>query len=206
MDFRLYLVTDRRQTRRRPLTEVVDECLSAGLRAVQLREKDLPDTEFTALARSLREATRRVGARLFINGRWEVALALGADGLQRGQDSLPTLVLRSKAAPGMLIGASVHSVDEARAAERDGANFIVFGPVYDTPSKRPYGPPQGIDALASVVKAVSVPVFAIGGIIPDRVAAVLATGAHGVAVISAILAAERPSESTKQFIEALGSA
>ena len=104
-----------------------------------------------------------------------------------------------------MIGASVHSLDEARAAERDGANFIVFGPVYDTPSKRPHGPPQGLDALANVVKAVSVPVFAIGGIRPERVAAARAAGAHGVAVISAILAAERPANATKQFIEALGS-
>jgi len=205
LDFRLYLVTDRRQTGGRPLAEVVEECLAAGLRAVQLREKDLPDAEFMALARSLSDVTRRVGARLFINGRLDAALAVGADGLQRGHDAPPIPVLRLRA-PGRTIGASVHTVDEARAAEHDGADFIVFGPVYDTPSKRAYGPPQGVDALANVVKAVSVPVFAIGGITPDRGAAVRAAGAHGVAVISAILAAERPGEATKRFIEVLGSA
>ena len=202
---RLYLVTDRRQTGGRLLAEVVEECLAAGLRAVQLREKDLPDAEFLALAHSLREVTRRVGAGLFINGRLDAALAVGADGLQRGHDAPPIPVLRLRA-PGLIIGASVHSVDEARAAERDGADFIVFGPVYDTPSKRAYGPPQGVDALANVVKAVSVRVFAIGGITADRVAAVRAAGAHGVAVISAILTAERPSEITKKFLEVLGSA
>ena len=205
VDFRLYLVTDRRQTGGRPLVEVVEECLEAGLRAVQLREKDLPDAEFMALARSLRDVTRRVGARLFINGRLDAALAVGADGLQRGYDAPLLATLRTRA-PRLLIGASVHSVDEVCAAEHDGANFIVFGPVYDTPSKRPYGPPQGLDALANVAKAVSIPVLAIGGITPDRVAAVGAAGAHGVAVISAILAAERPSEATKKFIEALGRA
>ena len=203
--FRLYLVTDRGQTGGRQLVEVVEECLAAGLRAVQLREKDLPDAEFMALARSLREVTRRVGARLFINGRLDAALAVGADGLQRGYDAPPLADLRTRASR-LLIGASVHSVDEARAAERDGADFIVFGTVYDTASKRPYGPPQGLDALANVLKAVSVPVFAIGGVTPDRVAAVRAAGAHGVAVISAILAAERPGEATKRFIEVLGSA
>jgi len=203
-DPRLYLVTDRRQTGGRPLAEVVEECLAAGLRAVQLREKDLPGAEFLALAHSLREVTRRVGARLFINGRLDVALAVGADGLQRGHDAPPLPVLRSRA-PDLPIGASVHGVDEAGAAERDGADFIVFGPVYDTPSKRAYGPPQGVDALANVVKAVSVRVFAIGGITADRVAAVRAAGAHGVAVISAILTAERPSEITKKFLEVLGS-
>jgi len=203
--FWLYLVTDRRQTGGRPLVEVVEECLAAGLRAVQLREKDLPDAEFISLARSLRDVTRRVGARLFINGRLDVALAVGADGLQRGHDAPPVGALRSRAL-GLSIGASVHSIDEARAAEGDGADFIVFGPVYDTPSKRPYGPPQGVDALANVVKVVSIPVLAIGGITPDRVAAVRAAGADGVAVISAILAAERPAEATKQFIEILGGA
>jgi thiamine-phosphate pyrophosphorylase len=204
-DPRLYLVTDRRQTGGRPLVEVIEECLAAGLRAVQLREKDLPDAEFRVLARALSDVTRRVGARLFINGRLDAALAVGADGLQRGHDAPPVPVLRSRA-PGLTIGASVHGVDEARAAEHDGADFIVFGPVYDTPFKRAYGPPQGFDALANVVKAVSVPVFAIGGSTPDRVAAVRAAGAHGVAVISAILTAERPGEATKRFIEVLGSA
>ena len=202
LDFRLYLVTDRRQTGGRPLAEVVEECLAAGLRAVQLREKDLPDAEFMALARSLSDVTRRVGARLFINGRLDVALAVGADGLQRGHDAPPVGALRSRAS-GLSIGASVHSIDEARAAEGDGADFIVFGPVYDTPSKRPNGPPQGVDALANVVKVVSIPVLAIGGITAGRVAAVRAAGAHGVAVISAILGAEHPGEATKQFIEAL---
>lgn len=205
LGFRLYLVTDRGQTGGHRLVEVVEECLAAGLRAVQLREKDLADAEFVSLARSLRDLTRRVGARLFINGRLDAALAVGADGLQRGHDAPPVPLLRSRA-PGLLIGSSVHSLDEARAAERDGANFIVFGPVYDTSSKRPYGPPQGLDALASVVRVVSVPVFAIGGITPDRVAAVRVAGVHGVAVISAILGAERSAEATKRFIEALGSA
>jgi len=204
VDFRLCLVTDRTQTGGRPLAEVVEECLAAGLRAVQLREKDLPDAEFLALAHSLREVTRRVGAGLFINGRLDAALAVGANGLQRGHDAPPIPVLRSRA-PGLTIGASVHGVDEVRAAERDGADFIIFGSVYDTLSKRPYGPPQGVAALAKVVEAVRIPVFAIGGITPERVPAVREAGAHGVAVISAILGAERPGEATKQLIEALGS-
>ena len=204
VDFRLYVVTDRRQTGGRPLVEVVEECLAAGLRAVQLREKDLPDADFMALARSLSDITRRVGARFFINGRLDAALAVGADGLQRGHDAPPLATLRARA-PGLTIGVSVHGVDAARAAERDGADFIVLGPVYDTPSKGAYGPPQGVDALANVVKAVNVPVFAIGGVTADRVAAIREAGAHGVAVISAILGAERPADSTKRFIEALGS-
>lgn len=204
VNFRLFLVTDRRQVRGRALPEVVEECLAAGLRAVQLREKDLSDAEFLPLARSIRDATRRVGAQLFINGRLQVALDVGADGLQRGHDALALPVLRSRA-PELLIGASVHSLEDGRAAERNGADFIVFGPVYDTPSKRAYGPPQGLEALTNVVKAVAVPVFAIGGITPTRVAAVSSAGAQGVGVISAILADERPGEATKAFLNVLGS-
>lgn len=185
--------------------DVVEECLAAGLKAVQLREKDLPEPEFTTLALSMREVTRRVGARFFINGRLDPALAVGADGLQRGHDALAVSLLKARA-PGLLIGASVHSVEEARAAESDQADFIVFGPVYDTPSKRPYGPAQGVDALRKVVQAVTIPVFAIGGITAERVAEVRFAGAHGVAVISAILGAERPGEATKAFLNVLGTA
>lgn len=202
--FRLYVVTDRHQTQGRPLLDAVGECLAAGLRAVQLREKDLPDEEFAALARSLREATRRHGARLFVNGRLEAALGVGADGLQRGHDAPPIAALRART-PHLLIGASVHSPGEARAAEGEGADFVVFGPVFETLSKRPYGPPQGLDALERAAAAVGVPVFAIGGITPARVAEVRGRGAHGVAVISAILGAERPGEATEAFLDALGS-
>jgi len=206
LGFRLYLVTDRHQTRWRPLTEVIEEYLGAGAGAVQLREKDLSAAELLTLAMPLRELTRRVGARLFINDRVDVALAVEADGVQRGHTSLPVRVMRRTVGSRFLIGASIHSLDEAGVAERDGADFLLFGPVYDTPSKRPYGPPQGVNALNRVVENVGIPVFAIGGITPERVAEVKAGGAHGVAVVSAILAADRPAEAAKAFLDALGSA
>ncbi len=205
LGFRLYLVTDRHQTRGRVLREVVEACLGAGARAVQLREKELSAAELLTLAEPLRELTRRVGARLFINDRVDVALAVHADGVQRGHTSLPVRVIRQAVGSRLLIGASVHRLEEATAAERDGADLLLFGPVYDTPSKRPYGPPQGVEALQRVVENVGIPVFAIGGITPERVAEVKASGAHGVAVISAVLAAERPAEATKAFLDALGS-
>lgn len=204
LGFRLCLVTDRHQTRGRPLPDVIEECLDAGVRAIQLREKDLGAMDLLALARPLRELTRRFGARLFINDRADVALAVEADGVQRGHTSLPVPLLR-RVVGGVLIGASVHSLEEARVAELEGADFLVFGPVYDTPSKRAYGPPQGVDALRRVVQHARIPVFAIGGITPERVAEVLATGAQGVGVISAILAADRPADAVKAFRDALRS-
>jgi thiamine-phosphate pyrophosphorylase len=201
----LLLVTDRKQVTR-PLLEVVEECLEGGLRAVQLREKDLPVRELLGMAAPLREATRRRGARFLVNDRVDVALAVGADGAQRTHESLPVSVMREVGGPGFMVGASVHSVAEARTVAAEGADFLVFGPVFDTPSKRPYGPPQGLAALGQVTAAVATPVLAIGGITADRVRDILAVGAVGVGVISAILAAARPRDATRAFLDALGSA
>ena len=203
--FSLYLVTDRNAARR-PLVEVVEECLRAGLRAVQLREKDLPVRDLLDVAKALREATRRHGAALVVNDRADVALAVGADGVQRTHTSLPTEALRRIAPRPFLVAASVHSLAEAREAEQQGADFVVFGPVYDTPSKRAFGPPQGLTALERVTGSLRAPVIAVGGITPARVAEVSAAGAAGVAVISAILASSSPADSTKAFLDALGRA
>lgn len=205
LDFALYLVTDR-AIARRPLAEVIEECLGAGLRAVQLREKDLGVRDLLASAVSLRESTRRHGARLLINDRVDVALAADADGVQRTHASLPVAALRRIVAPPALIGASVHSEAEARHAVAEGADFLVFGPIHDTPSKRQFGTPQGLGALEQVVASVGRPVIAIGGITPERVRSALHAGAAGVAVISSILAADRPADATKAFLDALGRA
>jgi thiamine-phosphate pyrophosphorylase len=205
LGFSLYLITDRAAASRPP-ADVVEECLAAGLRAVQLREKDLEARDLLTLADTLREATQRHGARLIVNDRADVALAASADGVQRTHSSLPVSALRGFTPPGFLVGASVHSEAEARDAAAQGADFIVFGPVYDTASKRRYGPPQGLAALEAVTHAVNRPVLAVGGLTPERVPEVLAAGAAGVAVIGAIYAAARPADATKAFLDALGKA
>jgi thiamine-phosphate pyrophosphorylase len=205
LGFSLYLVTDRSATAG-PLEEVVESCLAAGLKAVQLREKDMAVRDLLGLAHVLRDSTRRHGARLLINDRADVALAVGADGVQRAGTSLPVSALRAISPAGFVIGASVHAVDEARAAESDGADFLIFGPVYDTPSKRHFGPPQGLAALERVSSAVSTSLFAVGGVTPERVGEVTRAGAAGVAVIGAILGSERPADAVKAFLNALGSA
>jgi thiamine-phosphate pyrophosphorylase len=202
-DLSLCLVTDRHQARGRDLVAVVGECLAAGLPAVQVREKDLGAGDLLALCRQLRDPTRQTGALLVVNDRVDVALAAGADAVQRTHASLPIADIRTLADKRLRVGASVHSLEEARAAAEAGADWIVFGPVYDTPSKRAYGPPQGLAALGAIVRAVSLPVVAIGGITPERVSEVRAAGAAGVAVISAILAADSPAEATRRFRRAL---
>jgi thiamine-phosphate pyrophosphorylase len=203
LGFSLCLVTDRAVVTG-TLEEAVEECLAAGLRAVQLREKDLGPRDLLALAGKVRESTSRHGARLFVNDRADVALAVGADGVHRTGTSLPISSLRSIGPPGFLIGASVHSVADARAAEPEGADFLFFGPIYDTPSKRRYGPPQGLAVLERVASAVRLPVFAIGGVTPARVAELQRAGASGVAAIGAVLGSERPGDVIKAFLDELG--
>ena len=202
-ELRLTLVSDRSQTRGRELTTVVGECLAAGLPAVQAREKDLGAGELAGLCRRLRALTRDHGARLIVNDRVDVALAVGADGVQRTQASLPVDDIRRVAGRRLSIGASVHSLEDAVDAEMRGADWITFGPVYDTPSKRRWGPPQGLERLRKVAAAVRIPVIAIGGITPERVAAVRDAGAAGVAAIGAILDTDSPAAATRRFLEAL---
>jgi thiamine-phosphate pyrophosphorylase len=199
----LTLVTDRTRTRGRELTAVVAECLAAGLPAVQVREKDLGAGDLAVLSRRLRELTRAHGARLVVNDRVDVALAVGADAVQRTHTSLPVDDIRRIAGPRLAIGASVHSLDDALDAAARGADWLVFGPVYDTPSKRAWGAPQGLERLEQVAAAVRIPVVAIGGITPARVKDVRAVGAAGVAAIAAVLDTASPGDATKRFLEAL---
>ena len=203
---RLCLVTDRTQTRDRDLVTVVTDCLAAGLPAVQVREKDLAAAELAVLCRRLRGPTRERGALLIVNDRVDVALATGADAVQRTGGSLPVDDIRAIAAGRLLVGASVHSVDDAVEAEANGADWVVFGPVYDTPSKRRYGAPQGLNALAKVAGRVRLPVIAIGGITPSRVADVRAAGATGVAAIAAVLDTPSPADAVRRFLDALAAA
>jgi thiamine-phosphate pyrophosphorylase len=202
-ELRLCLVTDRTQTRDRDLIAVVTQCLAAGLPAVQVREKDLPVADVAQLCRALRPITAARGALLIVNDRVDIALAVGADGVQRTSTSLSVEDMRRAADKRVRVGASVHSPAEALGAATAGAEWLFFGPVYDTPSKRRYGPPQGLSELERVASAVAVPVIAIGGVTPERVAEVRAAGAHGVAVISAILSADSPAGATQRFLDAL---
>jgi thiamine-phosphate pyrophosphorylase len=199
----LCLVTDRTRTRGRDLVAVAAECLAAGLSALQVREKDLGAGELATLCRRLRPLTLDAEALLIVNDRVDVALAVGADAVQRTSTSLSVRDIIALADKRLHIGASVHALQEAIDAESHGADWVVFGPVYDTPSKRAYGPAQGLARLEAVARAVGVPVIAIGGITPERVAEVRAAGAAGVAVISAILEADSPRDATLRFLDQL---
>jgi len=204
VDFSLYLITDRTQTAGQPLVDVVRAALAGGVRAVQLREKDLPDDEYAELARTLRCVTREFGAALFINSRVDIALAVGADGVHLGAASAPVAEVRGRCGRAMLIGYSSHGLAEARRAVRDGADFITFGPVFATPSKAAYGEPLGCAALQRAVEALPVPVFALGGVKPENLPAVREAGCSRIALISAVSAAPDPGRAARELLASLG--
>ena len=203
INFRLYVVTDRHEAGGRDLEAIVAAAAQGGAGAIQLREKDLSARDLYALGARLQGALAPYGVPLLINDRLDVALALDAAGVHLAGHSLPTAVARRVLGAGKLLGVSTHSVEEARCAAEDGADFIVFGPVFTTPSKVAYGPPQGLQHLRTVVRAVHIPVIAIGGIDHTNLPQVVQAGAYGVAMIRAVLAAPNPYTATQQLRAAL---
>ena len=202
-DFRYYLVTDRKKLQGRSLNTVVEEACRSGIKAVQLREKDLPAKSLYDHAVAMREITHRHNARLFINDRVDIALAVDADGVHCRETSIRPSDIR-KLSAGLMIGTSVHSLASAGKAERDGADFLLFGPVFYTPSKKEYGEPQGVERLAEIVKSVNLPVFAVGGVTLKRAGECLEAGATGVAGISSIMTAASPGKRVKEWKKVLG--
>ena len=203
IDFPLCLVTGRHQTVGRPLVPLLRQALRAGVRAVQLRERDLETRPLLALAEDILRLTREHGALLFINDRVDLLMALGADGVHLRANSLPVAVTRRLLGPGRMIGVSAHSTEEVVRAESEGADFAVLGPVYETTSKLVYGPPIGLHPIEEASRRCRIPVFAIGGITASRVGEVRRAGACGVAVISSILSAGSVESATHQLLDAL---
>ena len=199
-DFRYYLITDRKLCSPKPLPKVVEEACRAGIRAVQLREKDLADYQFFDLATQIRRITARYKTQLFINGRPDIAQAVGADGVQCREDGLGPAEM-DHYWPELMVGASVHSLDSARKAQWEGADFLLFGPVFFTASKAKYGDPQGLKKLERIISKTTLPVFAVGGITPDRITACMQAGAYGTAGISAVMNADDISATVQKIRE-----
>ncbi|MBC8413132.1 thiamine phosphate synthase [bacterium] len=202
IDFRLYLITDRRLGDASLLT-AVRQALDGGVRAVQLREKDLMAGELLKLAYKIRRLTERYNARLFINSRFDLALAAGADGVHLTQSGMPVDVVRGIVKKRLMIGVSTHSLKEARRAETGGADFITFGPVYRTASKAQYGAPVGLERLGEVSEKVKIPVFALGGVNIERCRKTMAAGVHGVSMISGIFGADDVKNKAEAVLIAL---
>lgn len=205
IDYKLYLITDRKlfQTVEK-FVMAVDEALRAGVKAVQLREKDLPTREILKLAYRFRELTARYNAKLFINDRFDIALCIGADGVHLGQSGIPARAVRDVVKERLLIGCSTHSLKEALEAEEGGADFITFGPLFRTRSKMKYGDPVGLELLLDAKQRVALPIFGIGGIKPDDIENVLNSGAYGIALISGILAEHDKAAAAREYLKKVG--
>jgi len=159
--------------------------VTAQLPIVQIREKSLPARELYEFTARAVEITRGSKTRLLVNDRVDIALAAGADGVHLTARSLPAAIVRNICGPEFLIGVSTHSLAEARAAQAGGADFVVFGPIFDTESKRAFGEPQGLDKLRELTSELGgFPVLAIGGITRENFAACVDVGASGIAGIS----------------------
>ena len=199
VDFKLYLITDRKQAKV-PLPRAVRSALEGGIGAVQLREKDLPIRELISLARELRGLTREFGAKLIINDRADVAVDVGADGVHLGHASMPPAAVRRVVGPAMLIGVSTHTKEEALGAESGGADFVTFGPIFETPSKKGLGAPVGKEVIRSVQCSIEIPLFALGGINTGNALKVFGAGATGIAMISSVIAADDITKAARKFV------
>ncbi len=205
IDFNLYLITDRKLfTNHYSLFTSVEGALKAGIKAVQLREKDLPTRELLHMAYGMRDLTTRYGAKLFINDRLDIAMCVNADGIHLGQSSIPAYAVRKVVGDKMMLGVSTHNLQEALEAEKEGADFITFGPIYHTPSKVKYGDPLGLEPLIEVKEKISIPILGIGGIKIDNAKDVIDAGAHGIAVISGILGASDIKNITEIYLKTIG--
>jgi thiamine-phosphate pyrophosphorylase len=203
VDFRLYLVTDRHQTKGRSLGELLARALRAGVSAIQLRERDVETRDLLSLAQEMQGLSQRHGAKLFVNDRLDVGEAVGAAGVHLRADSLPVPVARRLLGTTRWIGVSTHSVQDVMQAEQEGADFAVLGPIYDTPSKRQYGNPLGLGVLKEASHRCRIPIFAIGGITSARVRDLRQAGAFGVAVTSSILSKDDVEAATRSLLDSI---
>lgn len=187
MAYDLYVITDEEIGRGRSHAELARRAVAGGADVIQLRDKRLSSRELFLTAVVVRRITRDAGALFIMNDRLDVALAAGADGVHLGENDLPIEEARRLAPPGFIIGASVGSVAAAVSARAEGADYVALSPTFATGSKGDAGPGHGLATLSAVRAAVPLPLVAIGGITTGNVGEVIAAGADGVAVISAVV-------------------
>jgi thiamine-phosphate pyrophosphorylase len=188
MNFDLYVITDETVAGGRSHAEIAQLAVCGGADIIQLRDKGMSCAGLTAVGREIAAITREAGAVFIVNDRLDVAMACGADGVHLGQEDLRVSTTRQLSPPGFVIGVSVGTVEEALQAEEEGADYLALSPTFATASKEDAGPGLGLGRLREVRHAVSIPVIAIGGINRSNVRDVIAAGADGIAVISAVAA------------------
>ncbi len=199
----LYLVTDPELTRGRAVKDIVKTAVAGGVTAVQLREKTASTRVFIEKAEELLEILKDTGVPLIINDRVDVALAVGVDGVHLGQSDMPYSTARRILGAGAIIGVSVDSVDDAVSLSGRGIDYFGVSPIFATGTKPDHAPPLGLEGLRAIRESVPEPLIAIGGINAENAADVIAAGADGIAVVTAITLAEDPTIAAKELIEVI---
>ncbi len=205
VDAGLYLVTSRSLSAGRTTLEVVRAALDAGVRLIQLREKDLSVRALVRLAGEVRGLTAAAGALLLINDRLDVALAVDADGVHLGQEDFPLPEAR-RLAPDLIIGASTHSAEEALRAQEEGASYVNIGPIFPTTTKSWTAPFLGLEGLRRIAAVTRVPFSVMGGIKADHIPALVESGAAAIALVTAVTAAPDPFAATCHLLDVIASA
>ncbi len=201
---RLCLVTDRALAGGRGVIDIALAAVRGGATMVQLREKDATTRAFVEQARALKAALAPLGVPLAINDRLDVALAVDADGLHVGQDDMPVETARRLMGPGKFIGLSITAIAQVLRPDAEAADYLGVGPIYAQMTKSDAAAPLGVDGLRRLRALTGKPLVAIGGLTPDNSAPVLAAGADGLAVVSAIVGAEEPEAAARRFGAVLG--
>jgi thiamine-phosphate pyrophosphorylase len=205
-DWRLYLVTDRSLARGRPIARVVEAAVRGGVTAVQLREKSCGTDDFVQLGRELKNLLAPLQVPLIINDRVDIALAIGADGVHIGQRDMDSTRARRLLGPGAIIGLSIETIEQARAAETLDVDYLGVGPVFVTATKIDAAPPVGVEALAQVRAITHRAMVAIGGIGIKNARQAIHAGADGVALVSAICAADDPERAARELRQSIDAA
>lgn len=195
----MYLVTSQNLSQGRTTIDIVKATIAGGVRLFQLREKNLALSELVPLAEQVRRLTQEADALLIINDRLDVALAVGADGVHLGQEDFPISAAR-RLAPDMIIGASIHSVPQAQAAESAGASYVNIGPLFSTQTKAWQGDFLGIEAIPTISRAIAIPFTVMGGIKKKHIPHLLKAGARTIAVVTAVTAADDPERSARDIL------
>ncbi len=199
MDYSVYLVTDRGLARGRRTLDILQAAIQGGVSCVQLREKACSTREFIEEALAIRALLAEHKVPLIINDRIDVALVVGADGVHLGQQDMPCHMARELLPENMILGISAESLNDAIVAEKEGADYLGISPIYATPTKTDTATPLGLEGLRAIRAEVNIPLVGIGGLNAHNAAGVIHNGADGVAVVSAIVAAEDAATATRNL-------
>ena len=199
MPYDLYVVTDGKLREGLTHKQIAKEAVSGGADVIQLRDKEMTGRELFIAACEIRDITRIAGTLFIVNDRIDIALASGADGVHLGQNDLPLYEARQLAPEDFILGISVGSVVEAIHAEAGGADYVALSPVFGTGTKPDAGPGHGTPLITAIKQNISIPVIGIGGIRKENVREVLASGADGIAVVSAVISSDDIAKATREL-------